>query len=313
MTTPEHHVLVVDDEAANVDLLRRVLTHHGYRVTGALSAEAALEAIATEQPDVVVLDVFMPKTSGFDAIRAIRASEATATLPIIIASALADSEHIVRGLNEGANDYVTKPFVMPVLFARLAALLRSAELVKRLEVQTEILSKMAAYDELTGLFNRRSLFHTLETEISRGRRYRRDLSLLMLDLDGFKAINDTHGHPVGDQVLREFARRLQGALRTMDAACRYGGEEFCAILPETSAAGAAAAAERIRARCAATPYETQRGPVTMTVSIGASTAVPGGTAPVTDLLGEADAALLRAKKNGRNRVERFEATDTDPE
>ena len=307
-----YHVLVVDDESANVQILTRNLSQNGYRVTGASSGPEALEAVKASLPDLVVLDVFMPKVSGFDVLSALRANEATATMPVIIASALADTEHIVRGLNAGANDYVTKPFVMPVLFARVAALLRASEMVKRLEVQTEILSRMAAYDELTGLFNRRSLFHTLETEVSRGKRYRRELSLLMLDLDAFKRVNDTYGHPAGDQVLREFARRMRSVLRTMDAACRYGGEEFCAILPETSAAGAMTAAERIRSTCAAAPFETTAGAIPLTVSIGVATAAPNVAGTANDLLGQADNALLRAKRGGRNRVEHFGTTPAEP-
>src|SRR5262249_54131008 len=158
---------------------------------------------------------------------------------------LTDKEHIVEGLSRGANVYVAKPIVLPILLARMEALLRASALVRSLEAQTELLARLAAFDELTGVFNRRSLFHALETEISRTQRYSRTMSVLMMDVDNFKIVNDRFGHAAGDEILREVAARTQTTLRTVDVVCRYGGEEFCVILPETGTAGAKHAAERI--------------------------------------------------------------------
>src|SRR5688572_13466949 len=247
MARKRSKVLMVEDSRVSLEVYAQRLTRRGYHVATAISAEEARVELDSSIPDLILLDVFMPKVSGFEFLRELRQSQKTARIPIILISALSDTQHIVEGLALGANDYVTKPIVMPILTARMEALLRSSELVRRLEVQTELLSKLAAYDDLTGVYNRRSMFHHLEAELSRCRRYGRSLGVLMADIDHFKRVNDDHGHLIGDQALRWVATTLQNELRSMDFLCRYGGEEFCAILPETNRAGAARAAERIRA------------------------------------------------------------------
>jgi two-component system, cell cycle response regulator len=293
---------MVDDVRLNLETYGKALARRGYEVATATSAELARTEIAAQVPDIILLDIFMPKVSGFDLLRELRDDPKTGTVPVILISALADTQHVVEGLDRGANDYVTKPIVVPILIARIEALLRASALVRQLEVQTELLSKLAAFDDLTGVYNRRSLFHALETELSRSHRYGRTLSLMMLDLDHFKAVNDRHGHGAGDTVLRQVAQAVQSVVRTMDVVCRYGGEEFCVILPETNPAGAARAAERVRAAVEKNPIQTSVAELAVTVSIGVATWVPDGTEQLPDLLAEADRALLEAKRLGRNRV-----------
>jgi len=305
-----HHILVVDDEQVNLLLLSRRLAQRGYEVSTAGSAEEALHIIHTNRPDILLLDIFMPKVSGVDLLRKLRESEGTSSLPVILVSALGDTSHIVRGLEEGANDYVTKPVNQPILVARIEALLRSSAMVRRLEVQTEILARLAAYDELTGVYNRRSLFHALENEMSRSGRYGRDLGVVLFDIDHFKVINDACGHAAGDAILRAVAQRALDALRSCDTLCRYGGEEFCAILPETNATGALRAAERVRIAVEIDPFDGAGQPLQVTVSAGIAAwkGVRGGDMP--DLLACADRALYRAKHAGRNRVHLYdEAAD----
>jgi diguanylate cyclase (GGDEF)-like protein len=301
-----HHILVVDDEQVNLMLLSRRLAQRGYEVSTAGSADEALHLITTNRPDVVLLDIFMPKVSGVDLLRKLRESEATNSLPVILVSALGDTSHIVRGLEEGANDYVTKPVNQPILVARIEALLRSSAMVRRLEVQTEILARLAAYDELTGVYNRRSLFHALENEMSRSARYGRDLGLVLFDIDHFKGVNDARGHAAGDAILRSVAQRALDALRSCDTLCRYGGEEFCAILPETNAAGAVRAAERVRVAVELDPFDAEGHVVKVTLSAGIAAwkGTRGGDLP--DLLACADRALYRAKHAGRNRVHLYD-------
>lgn len=301
MDTPPRQLLVVEDDDAVRTLLRHFLSRRGYGVTAVESAEAALSAIAARRPDVVLLDIFMPKVSGLDLLRQLRGQTETAHLPVILVSALSDTANVVQGLQAGANDYVTKPISFPILHARIEAILRGAALVKKLEVQTEVLARIAAFDELTGIFNRRSLFHALELEVNRSTRYQRPLSLLMVDLDHFKRVNDEHGHGVGDAVLRQFAQRTQAMLRATDVLGRYGGEEFCVILPETAGPGASTVAERILADTARTPFASAGIEVRMTASVGAVTWMPGDD-PRFDLLALADQALLDAKRAGRNRI-----------
>jgi two-component system cell cycle response regulator len=223
-------------------------------------------------------------------------------VPIILISALSDTQHIVAGLELGANDYVTKPIVMPILTARMEALLRSSELVRRLEVQTELLSKLAAFDDLTGVYNRRSMFHHLEAELSRCRRYGRSLGVLMVDIDHFKRVNDEHGHLVGDQALRWVAGTLQNELRSMDFLCRYGGEEFCAILPETNRPGVARAGERLRLAIERQLFDEEGVQMSLSISVGGASWAAEDSTEFPDLLARADTALLEAKRSGRNQV-----------
>jgi diguanylate cyclase (GGDEF)-like protein len=297
-----YRVLMVEDSRVSLEVYSQRLERRGYQLTTAISAEEARAALENGVPDLILLDVFMPKVSGFDLLRELRAASGTATTPIILISALSDTQHIVEGLELGANDYVTKPIVMPILTARMEALLRSSELVRRLEVQTELLSKLAAFDDLTGSYNRRSMFHHLEAELSRSRRYGRSLSVLMADIDHFKRVNDQHGHRVGDEALRWVASSLQGELRSMDFLCRYGGEEFCAILPETNEPGATRAAERLRCALERQPFQSEGVSLPITISIGGASWTPHEREEVPDLLARADRALLEAKRAGRNQV-----------
>jgi two-component system cell cycle response regulator len=295
-------ILMVEDSRVSLEVYAQRLERRGYQVATAISAEEARVELASGIPDLILLDVFMPKVSGFDFVRELRGDAKTARVPIILISALSDTQHIVAGLELGANDYVTKPIVMPILTARMEALLRSSELVRRLEVQTELLSKLAAFDDLTGVFNRRSMFHHLEAELSRCRRYGRSLGVLMADIDHFKRVNDDHGHLVGDQALRWVATTLQNELRSMDFLCRYGGEEFCAILPETNRAGVARAGERLRAAIDRAHFSQDGVELSLSISLGGASWSADESTEFPDLLAHADAALLEAKRSGRNQV-----------
>lgn len=295
-----YRVLMVEDSRLSLEVYAQRLERRGYAVATATSAEEGRARLDEAQPDIVLLDVFMPKVSGFEFLRELRTTPRTSTTPVILISALSDTKHIVEGLELGANDYVTKPIVMPILTARMEALLRSQELVRKLEVQTELLSKLAAFDDLTGAYNRRSLFHHLEAELSRCRRYGRSVSVLMVDIDHFKRVNDSHGHLVGDQVLRSIAQVMQAELRAMDLLCRYGGEEFCAILPETNHPGAGRAAERLRSAVERAKIEHEALSLSLTVSVGGASWSNAAGNEVPDLLARADEALLEAKRAGRN-------------
>jgi diguanylate cyclase (GGDEF)-like protein len=297
-----YRVLMVEDSRVSLEVYAQRLERRGYQVATAISAEEARVELESGLPDLILLDVFMPKVSGFEFVRELRADPKTARVPIILISALSDTQHIVEGLELGANDYVTKPIVMPILTARMEALMRSSELVRRLEVQTELLSKLAAFDDLTGVYNRRSMFHHLEAELSRCRRYGRSLGILMVDIDHFKRVNDEHGHLVGDQALRWVASTLQNELRSMDFLCRYGGEEFCAILPETNRPGVARAGERLRAAIERSLFEYDDIEMHLSISIGGASWASDESQEFPDLLARADAALLEAKRGGRNQV-----------
>jgi len=297
-----YRILMVEDSRVSLEVYAQRLERRGYQMATAISADEARVELEAGVPDLILLDVFMPKVSGFEFVRELRADPKTSRVPIILISALSDTQHIVEGLELGANDYVTKPIVMPILTARMEALLRSSELVRRLEVQTELLSKLAAFDDLTGVYNRRSMFHHLEAELSRCRRYGRSLGVLMVDIDHFKRVNDEYGHLVGDQALRWVATTLQNELRSMDFLCRYGGEEFCAILPETNRPGVQRAGERLRAAIERTLFSQSDVQISLSVSVGGASWAAEESNEFPDLMARADAALLEAKRNGRNQV-----------
>ncbi|MBI3736414.1 diguanylate cyclase, partial [Candidatus Sumerlaeota bacterium] len=221
-----YHVMVVDDEPENLELLERRLSRVGYDVSTASSAREALGNIEERQPDIILLDITMPDVSGRQMLLILRKTTQTHTLPVIMVSGLGDSENIAGALREGANDYVTKPIDMDILLARMETHLRLGATIRQLETQKELLQRLAAYDELTGVYNRRSMFDALDSQFGVSRRMNRSFSILMIDLDNFKSINDSHGHAAGDEVLKGFCNRMKNLLRSMDILSRYGGEEF---------------------------------------------------------------------------------------
>jgi len=448
-------ILVVDDDPKNVKLLADLLAFKGYVVSTAASGAAALEQVATGRPDLVLLDVLMPGMSGYEVCRSLRADPATQMLPVVMVTALDHYEERTRGLEAGADDFLTKPVSDIVLIARVRsltrlkmmtdelrmraitsleigvqapersavadtgksgrillvddrpssyeklapvlsaehtvdvetnpaeALLHAAEgnydllivslgldnfdglrlcsqvrslertrqlpilaiadadnntrLLRGLEIgvndyllrpvdKNELLARartqirkrrytdhlrdnvqnsieMAITDALTGLHNRRYMESHLGTLAEQASTRGKPLALMMLDIDFFKAINDTYGHDAGDDVLREFAVRMRKSIRGIDLACRYGGEEFVIVMPETDLHVAGVVAERLRRSIAGEPFAVNKGEnrIEVTISIGLSTLELKGE-PVADVLKRADTALYRAKNDGRNRV-----------
>ncbi len=299
-------LLIIDDEPMNTDILCRRLTTRGYKTIAAHSAEEGWSQLESEDVDVLLLDVNMPVVNGLEFLDRLRGDERTKTVPVIMVSALADTEHIVRGLQRGANDYVTKPVNMPILLARIETQLKIASLVNELESQMEVLATLATHDELTGVLNRRAMIRALEHDLARSRRYKHPLSVLMVDVDYFKRINDELGHAAGDHVLREFAIELGRTLRVTDTLCRYGGEEFCVILAETDEAQALLVAEHLRKRLSRAQFSFEQSHMRLTASIGVSTYRFSEDTESLQLLEKADKALYQAKRNGRNRVEVYE-------
>lgn len=300
-------VLIVDDEPVNAEMLARRLRNEGYDIALAASAREAQSEIEKSPFDLLLLDLAMPDASGLDFLASLRANPKTETIPVIMVSALDDTQSMVKALDLGANDYVSKPINLAILLARMETQLRLAGLVKRLERQNAILTTLAAYDELTGVYNRRALGAMLESELVRAARHGRNVSAMMLDLDRFKRVNDKWGHQAGDQVLRQFAGRAMASLRGADALFRYGGEEFLAILPETGAAESMAVAERCRGNMAAKPFLAGGESVLVTVSIGVATSTPAARLSSSQLIEQADKALYAAKMAGRNRVFHMDA------
>ncbi len=230
MTSADHStpltVLVIEDHPDQRELLMIVLQKEGYRVIAAANGVEALEKLEKEPVQIVLSDIMMPKMNGFELINKIRSNPAFKNIYLILITARIQEGDRVRGLDLGADDYITKPFSFSELLARVRVGSRVVQYQQHLEYQTLI-------DALTGLFNRRAFEKKIEEEFERAKRYHHPLSLLIADIDNFKTINDTYGHHAGDQVLKGIAEALRDKSRRSDFASRYGGEEFVLILPET--------------------------------------------------------------------------------
>ncbi|HVF84900.1 MAG TPA: diguanylate cyclase, partial [Abditibacteriaceae bacterium] len=238
-------ILVVEDDPEINALMSLTLRVEDYEVLQARDGGQALKILAGQTPDLILMDVMMPRMSGYELARILQGQSATRHIPIIFVTAKSEMEDRVRGL-EMAIDYVCKPFAAPELIARVRAALRMSRLQEQLRASNQKLVQMATTDSLTGLCNRRHFYFELELEIQRASRFNQPLSLVIFDLDFFKQINDSWGHAQGDRVLQEFARVLDGARRHIDTVARLGGEEFVALLPGTNSHGASVFAEKVR-------------------------------------------------------------------
>jgi diguanylate cyclase (GGDEF)-like protein len=292
-------VLLVDDDPAMLRLLARWLERAGYRVGQAADGRQALEAIEAQCPDFLVTDWEMPHLDGLELCRRVRQLDLPHYIYVLFLTVRSTRDETVAGLEVGADDFLTKPVHQAELLARMRAGSRVLELERRL-------SKIAHTDLLTGLATRRTFFQILEKEWDRARRHHRPISCVMIDLDFFKRINDLHGHFAGDYVLKTVAEMLQAGCRCTDLVCRYGGEEFCAILPETRELQAAQWGERVRREMASTPIRLGEKEIRITCSLGTAQN-HDDTQTCEQLVDQADQALLCAKRSGRDRVVSFES------
>jgi two-component system cell cycle response regulator len=233
----------------------------------------------------------------------VRSLERTRNLPILAVSDADNNARLVRGLEIGVNDYLLRPVDKNELLARVRTQIRKKRFTERLRDNVQQSIEMAITDALTGLYNRRYMESHLSTLIDQAAGRAKPLAVLIVDIDYFKAINDTHGHDAGDDVLREFSLRLRKSIRGIDLACRYGGEEFVIVMPETDMAVATMVAERLRRRIATEPFPVgeEGAKVEVTISIGIA-AVTGVKDTAAAVLKRADQAVYRAKRDGRNRV-----------
>jgi len=302
-------ILVVDDVATNVRLLSGYLSREGYRVSVASDGEEALRSIEQLQPDLILLDVMMPGIDGFETCRRIRADEATRHIPVILVTALNELDHKVRGQEAGADDFIAKPFDRDELIVRVRSMLRIKALhdrlnqkIAELESAKIRLRRLADTDALTSLYNKRYLQEGLRIEVARSLRYKNPLSMLMVDVDHFKEINDQEGHPTGDSVLQQLATTLVNGVRGIDLVARYGGEEFAVLLPETTESGAALVAERLRNTVERQRFLDDQGEPLHPVSISVGIASLDARLESSEaLIKAADDALYEAKRLGRNR------------
>lgn len=292
-------VLIVDDAPTNVKLLANALRHE-YRVKVAICGEDALQGAQLDpQPDLILLDVMMPEMDGYEVCRRLKSDPVTQSIPVIFVTARDTDEDQELGFNLGCVDYITKPFSIPIMKARIRTHLR-------LKRQTDALERLSHIDQLTGLANRRQLATTFEMEFKRAAREGMPLSILIVDIDHFKDYNDHYGHGAGDVCLCQVASSLMNSLsRPGDLVTRYGGEEFVVILPATDSADAYALGERLRENIVQLnlPHAFSSAASVVSVSIGGTTAdLPSDLDSLESLLERADRMLYRAKQMGRNRT-----------
>jgi two-component system, cell cycle response regulator len=294
-------ILIAEDDAVSRRLLQGMLEVWGYQVVLTRDGTEAWNELSSEDPPALaILDWVMPGLEGVEICRRLRAREGRYVYTILL-TGRDRKQDIVEGMSAGADDYLTKPYDSHELMVRVRAGRRLIDLHAALLEAQEVLRQQAARDPLTGVWNRARAFESLATEISRAAREGTAVSVIMLDLDHFKEVNDRYGHMAGDAVLRIVTRRVEASLRPYDVLGRYGGEEFLIVLPGCDASAVAATAERIRRAIAASPIDTSEGLIAVTASMGTASARLVESNPES-LIRAADQALYVAKREGRDRV-----------
>ena len=305
-------VLVVEDSPEIAAMMALTLRLEGYNVAQASDGLQALEVARAVRPGLILLDVMMPGLSGFEVAKVLKEDEITSAIPIIFVTAKHEVDDLVQGL-EIAVDYISKPFAVPELIARVRAALRMHNLQEQLKASNEELSKLAVTDGLTGLLNRRGFDHQLEDELWRARRFGHSIGLVIFDIDHFKRVNDTWGHAQGDIVLQNFAEVLLNSSRRVDKVARFGGEEFALLLPATDQTGVETVCEKVRAntedmRIACAMVDGNNDVIRITTSGGGVVVpkLPEAGIAVAELSAGmfeiADRSLYAAKEGGRNRI-----------
>ena len=295
-------ILIVDDRQTSYERIVATLSNE-HTVDVETDPNEALFHIAEGNYDLVIVSLGLKDFDGLRLCSQVRSLERTRNVPILAVAEADNNARLVRGLEIGVNDYLIRPIDKNEMLARVRTQIKKKRYTERLRDNVQMSIEMAITDSLTSLFNRRYMETHFAALVEQAAARGKPIAVLILDIDYFKAVNDSHGHDTGDDVLREFSLRIRKAIRNIDLACRYGGEEFVIVMPETDMAVATMVAERIRRRIATEPFAIQQGTrnLEVTISIGiAAIGAPGDTAAA--ILKRADQALYRAKRDGRNRV-----------
>lgn len=283
-------ILIIDDNNENIKVAANFIKSNEVIIWTAKQGKIGVELAKLKKPDIILLDVQMPEMDGFEVCGKLKEDSETKNIPIIFMTARNDDESIEKAFEAGAVDYIIKPIRKSEIIARVKTHLTLAQTIKNLEI--------AAYtDGLTKLYNHKKIFECLELEIQRERRYKNKMSIMMLDIDYFKKVNDVYGHPKGDFVLKKIAEVILTTIRDIDVAGRYGGEEFLIIFPGVVKKEALIGAERLRKNIEETIFDDE---IHITVSGGLA---EYGSETTLELIEEADKNLYNAKSKGRNRIE----------
>jgi two-component system cell cycle response regulator len=295
-------VLIVDDRKSSYERMMKTLASE-HTVAVHADPNKALFHAAEGNYDLLIVSLGMQNFDGLRLCSQVRSLERTRSLPILAIAEADNNQQLVRGLEIGINDYLIRPIDKNEMLARVRTQIKKKRYTERLRDNVQMSIEMAITDALTGLFNRRYMETHLATLVEQASARGKPIAVLVIDIDYFKRVNDSHGHDAGDDVLHEFALRIRKAIRNIDLACRYGGEEFVIVMPETNMAVATMVAERLRRRIASEPFTVQNGArsLEITISIGIA-ALDGVGDNASAILKRADTALYRAKRDGRNRV-----------
>src|SRR5581483_4332709 len=307
------HILVVEDQDRAASRLRAVLARAGHQVEVEARVQGALQRLGARKPyDVVIISLGLAEADGLRLCGRVRALEHTRRLPIIVVVQPSDKTRLLRTLDVGVHDYLTPPVDRNELLARVRTEIRRKRHSDYLRGRLEESIELAVTDALTGLHNRRYMETHLKLLAEQAREGGRPLSVVLVDIDNFKSVNDTYGHAVGDNVLREFATRFRRNTRAVDLACRIGGEEFAIVMPDTELERACQVGERLRECIASEPFQTDCDTsLEITASVGIAT-LDGADCSIDALFRRADQALYVAKRGGRNRVVADAAWSTGP-
>jgi two-component system, cell cycle response regulator len=299
------NILVIDDQESIRKKIKSILKKADL-IEFYFEAKSGLDGIKMlmdKKVDLVICDVVMPEFDGYKFLISKSTKPEFDEIPVIMLTSEEDMEKKIKGFEHGASDYLTKPFDEGELIARVKAHLKIKHLQDELKEKNALLQELSGTDDLTKLANRRRFMEQFAHEFDRAKRYKTELSFLILDLDFFKQVNDSHGHMAGDAVLVQIAKVMKESVRSSDLVGRYGGEEFGLLLPETGLQGCHVYAERIRKRIEDTRFEAAGKLIHVTVSGGIASYPEVSAETVDELWKKADQALYRAKKSGRNRID----------
>lgn len=297
----DQKILLVDDDPDNLKIVKRLLEKEGYSVESASSGAQGLSLLDSYRPDLVLLDVNMPGMDGLETIQLLKNKENTAAVVFVTANTA--TEDVIKGLDAGALDYISKPFSGLELLARVRAQLRVKKLQDDLREANLKLQGLVEIDDLTGLYNMRSVYEKLDQEIERGRRYSHGVAAIMLDMDHFKGVNDNHDHLFGSFVLAEMGKIIKANIRTHDFGARYGGDEFLICLSQTTTDGAKMFCERLRKTLENHTFRHEGDEIKLTASMGCAVISDGKSMmDGRSLVRHADHCLYKSKEEGRNRV-----------
>ncbi|HAK88781.1 MAG TPA: diguanylate cyclase response regulator [Nitrospiraceae bacterium] len=293
-------VLIADNAEDTKSVLGGILLGKDYECVFVENNADIIEKVYTEVPDIVILDTKPAGPSGLEILKKLKSAPSTRDIPVVLIASKKSQSKLAKGYELGAYDYISRPYFKEELTARLSNITFACERVKELE-------KLLDRDYLTGIYNRRFFMERFHEELSWSSRHSEPISLMMLDIDHFKKINDTYGHGCGDEILKQIANTMTAVLRIEDVVARYGGEEFIILLPNTDSEGVLTAAEKLRAAVHDKDFSCENGStrIQVTVSIGVTAYAPDNECiylPPDRVIGQADTALYTAKEQGRNRV-----------